>query len=105
MLDFILDLLSAGLEAVWTKWGLTAKQRVKRGLRLSRRRKLSAKNREFAEIWLDYGLQNLAALGLQAREAEIRTALFSSRSLCSTSGCRPAGRSGSGAGPGNTNSR
>ena len=75
MLDFILDLLSAGLEAVWTKWGLTAKQRVKRGVRLSRRRNLSAKSREFAEIWLDYGLQNLADLGLQAREAEIRTAL------------------------------
>ena len=75
MLDFILDLLGAVLEAAWAKWGLTAKQRVKRGLRLSRRRNLSAKKREFAGIWLDYGLQNLADLGLQAREAEIRTAL------------------------------
>ena len=41
MLDLILDILSAALEAVWANWGLTAKQRVKRGLRLSRRRNLS----------------------------------------------------------------
>ncbi|CAH0253655.1 MULTISPECIES: hypothetical protein [unclassified Arthrobacter] len=75
MLDLILDILSAALEAVWANWGLTAKQRVKRGLRLSRRRNLSAKSRQFAQTWLDHGLQNLADLGLQAREPELRTAL------------------------------
>lgn len=75
MLDFVIDILGAMLEAAWGNWGPTAKQRVKRGLRLSRRRKLSAKSKEFAQIWLAYGLQNLADLGLQAREAEIRTAL------------------------------
>lgn len=75
MLDLILDVLSAALEAVWVNWGPTAKQRVKRALRLSRRRNLSAKSRQFAQTWLDYGLQNLADLGLQAREPELRTAL------------------------------
>ncbi len=75
MLDFTLDILSAVLEAARGSWRPTPKQRVKRGIRLSRRRNLSAKSRQFAEIWLDYGLQNLVDLGLQAREPEIRTAL------------------------------
>jgi hypothetical protein len=74
MFDFIGDVVGAVLEAAWGSWP-TAKQRVERGIGLSRRRNLSAKRRQFAETWLEYGLQNLADLGLQGREQEIRTAL------------------------------
>jgi hypothetical protein len=89
MLDLILDVLSTVLDVPRSGWRPTPKQRVKRGIRLSRRRNLSAGRRQFAEIWLEYGLQNLADLGLQAREPEIRTALARVKEAASDS-CRNA---------------
>lgn len=75
ILDFILDLIGALLEFAWTDWRPTRRQRVKRALRLSRRKRLSVKHREFSRRWLKFGLDNISDLRLESREPELKTAL------------------------------
>lgn len=75
MLDLIIEAIGALLEFVWTDWRPTPRQRVKRALRLSRKRNLSGKRREFAVTWLSFGLKNAADLRLEYRGLEIRNAL------------------------------
>lgn len=75
MLDLILNAIGALLEFVWTDWRPTPRQRVKRSLRLSRKRNLYGKHRDFAVTWLSFGLDNLDDLRLESRELQIRNAL------------------------------
>ena len=75
MLDFIIDAVGSLLEFAFTDWRPSPRRRVKRALRLSRKRHLSRKRRDYAAGWLSYGLQNLADLRLESRELEIRNAL------------------------------
>jgi hypothetical protein len=75
MLDLILNAIGALLEFVWTDWRPTPRQRVKRALRLSRKRNLHGKHRDFAVTWLSFGLKNFDDLRLGSREPEIRNAL------------------------------
>lgn len=75
MLDLILNAIGALLEFVWTDWRPTPRQRVKRALRLSRKRNLSGKHRDFAVTWLSFGLKSVDDLRLGSRELEIRNAL------------------------------
>jgi hypothetical protein len=75
MLDLIIDAIGALLEFAWTDWRPTPRQRVKRALRLSRKRNLSGKHRDFALTWLSFGLKNANDLRLGSRELEIGNAL------------------------------
>lgn len=75
ILDFILDLIGALLEFAWTDRRPTRRQRVKRALRLSRRKRLSVKHREFSRRWLKFGLDNISDLRLESREPELKTTL------------------------------
>lgn len=75
MLDSVIEAIGSLLEFVLTDWRPTPRQRVKRALRLSRKRHLTSKRREFAMGWLSFGLENLTDLRLESRELEIRSAL------------------------------
>lgn len=75
MFDLIADAIGTLLEFVVTDWRPIPRQRVKLAVRLSRKRSLSAKQREFSRTWLTFGLGHLADLRLESREQEIRTAL------------------------------
>lgn len=73
MVDLILDAIGTLLEGITA--GRPPRQRVKRALRLSRKRRLTRPRREFAITWLAAGLEDLPGLRLESREQEIRAAL------------------------------
>lgn len=74
ILDAVLDVIGALLESV-TDWQPGPRWRVNRAVRLSRRRSLSVKRRQFAITWLTFGLDNLAALRMESRAPALRAAL------------------------------
>lgn len=75
MIDPIGDLIGAVLDVPWTIAWPTPRRRVLRALRLSRKRRLTRKRREFAITRLAAGLEDLPGLRLESREQEMKAAL------------------------------